>query len=119
MQGKINGYDSRRQSVKAQIARAEQAVESSETVLGRTEITLPFDARIGTVSIEKNEFVSVGSVLFEAVDLKGVEITAQLPMESMRKLVSHLEGAPASNEQIIRAGGRINDSLNLSARCDW
>jgi len=116
LQGKINGYDSRRQSIKAQIARAEQAVESSETVLGRTEITLPFDARIGTVSIEKNEFVSVGSVLFEAVDLKGVEITAQLPMESMRKLVSHLEGASASNEQIIRAGGRINDSLNLSSQ---
>ena len=55
----------------------------------------------------------VGSPLFEAIDLKGVEITAQLPMDSMRKLVSHLEGTPASNEQIIHAGGRINDSLNL------
>lgn len=116
LQGKINSFDSRRQSVKAQIARAQQEVKNSETVLGRTEITLPFDARIGTVSIDKNEFVSVGSVLFEAIDLKGVEITAQLPMASMRKLVSHLEGTQVGNEQIFRAGGRINDSLNLSAK---
>lgn len=115
LQGKINSFDSRRQSVKAQIARAEQEVQNRETILGRTEITLPFDARIGTVSIEKNEFVAVGSVLFEAIDLKGVEIIAQLPMDSMRKLVSHLEDRPAANEQIIRTGGRINDNLNLSA----
>ena len=116
LQGKLNGYDSRRQSVKAQIARSEQAVQNSQTVLGRTEIILPFDARIGTVSIEKNEFVAIGSVLFEAIDLKGVEINAQLPMQSMRKLVSHLEGMPSSEEQIIRSGGHINDNLQLSAR---
>lgn len=113
LQGRINSYKSRRQSVKSQIARAEQEVQNRETILGRTEILLPFDARIGNVSVDKNEFVAVGSPLFEAIDLKGVEITAQLPMDSMRKLVSHLEGTPASNEQIIHAGGRINDSLNL------
>lgn len=116
LQGRLNGYDSRRQSIKAQISRAEQEVKNSETILGRTEIILPFDARIGNVSVEKDEFVSVGSVLFEAVDLKGVEIMAQLPMSSMRKLVSHLEGMPANSEQIIRTGGHINDSLNLSAK---
>ena len=116
LQGKINGFDSRRQSVKAKIERAEQEVQNSKTILGRTEITLPFDARIGTVNIDKNEFVAVGSALFEAIDLKGVEITAQLPMDSMRKLVSHLEDAAAVNKQILRPGGRINDSLNLDAR---
>ena len=113
LQGKINSYESRRQSVKSQIARAEQEVQNRETILGRTEVLLPFDARIGEVSIDKNEFVAVGSPLFEAIDLKGVEITAQLPLDSMRKLVSHLEGTPASDEQIIHAGGRINDRLNL------
>ncbi len=116
LQGKMNSYESRRQSVKSQIARAEQEVQNRETILGRTEITLPFDARIGDVSIDKNEFVAVGSPLFEAIDLKGVEITAQLPLDSMRKLVSHLEGTSNSNEQIIRTGGRINDSLHLSTK---
>jgi len=114
LQGKMNSYDSRKQSVKSQITRAEQEVKNRETILGRTEIILPFDARIGTVSVEKNEFVSVGAVLFEAIDLKGVEINAHLPMDAMRKLVNHLQGTPAAGQQIAH-GGRINDSLGLSA----
>ena len=116
LQGRIDSYESRRQSINSQIARAEQAVQNSETILGRTEVSLPFDARIGTVSVDKGEFVSVGSKLFEAVDLKGVEITAQLSIDSMRKLVSHMEGAPTADEPIIHTGGRINDRLNLSTR---
>lgn len=115
LQGKINGFDSRGQSIKAQIARAEQEVQNRETILGRTEISLPFDARIGTVNIDRNEFVAIGSPLFEAIDLKGVEITAQLPIDSMRKLVSHLEGTIKINKLPPRTGGGINDRLKLSA----
>jgi multidrug efflux pump subunit AcrA (membrane-fusion protein) len=116
LQGRLNGYDSRRQSIAAQIARAEQEVQNRTTILGRTEITLPFDARIGTVNIDKTEFVSVGSPLFEAIDLKGVEISAQLPLDSMRKLVSHLGNRTEVSRQFIQTGGRINESLGLSAR---
>jgi len=116
LQGRLNGYDSRRQSIAAQIARAEQEVQNRTTILGRTEIMLPFDARIGAVSIDKTEFVTVGSPLFEAIDLKGVEISAQLPLDSMRKLVSHLDGRAEMAQQFILTGGRINDSLGLSAR---
>jgi len=116
LQGRLNSYASRRLSIAAQISRAEQEVQNRTTILGRTEITLPFDARIGKVSIDQNEFVSVGSLLFEAIDLKGVEITAQLPLDSMRKLVSHLEGQAAATRQIILSGGRVNDRLGLTAR---
>ena len=116
LQGRLNGYESRRQSIAAQIARTEQEVQNRITILGRTEISLPFDARIGAVSIDKTEFVTVGSPLFEAIDLKGVEISAQLPLDSMRKLVSHLEGRAGMAQQFIQTGGRINDSLGLSAR---
>jgi multidrug efflux pump subunit AcrA (membrane-fusion protein) len=116
LQGRLNGYESRRQSIAAQIARAEQEVQNRTTILGRTQITLPFDARIGAVSIDKTEFVTVGSPLFEAIDLKGVEISAQLPLDSMRKLVSHLENRTEVSRQFIQTGGRINESLGLSAR---
>lgn len=116
LQGRMDGYRSRRQSIEAQIARAEQEVQNRATILGRTEITLPFDARIGAVSIDQNEFVTVGAPLFEAIDLKGVEIRAQLPIESMRKLVSHLEDRVPLNRQFVQTGGRINESLGLSAR---
>lgn len=116
LQGRLNGYDSRRQSIQAQIARAEQEVQNRTTILGRTEIRLPFDARIGTVSVNENEFVSVGTALFEAADLQGVEITAQLPIAAMRKLVSHLQEQSQVVQQFVETGGRINDSLDLSAR---
>jgi multidrug efflux pump subunit AcrA (membrane-fusion protein) len=115
LQGRLNGYDSRRQSIEAQIARAEQEVQNRTTILGRTEIRLPFDARIGTVSVNQNEFVTVGSALFEAIDLKGVEISAQLPIASMRKLVSHRANQSQVVRQFIETGGRINESLGLVA----
>ena len=116
LQGRINAYASRRQSIAAQIARAEQEVQNRTTILGRTEVTLPFDARIGTVSVDQDEFVGVGSPLFEAIDLKGVEISAQLPLGSMRRLISHLETRAEVGQQFIQTGGRINESLGLSAR---
>jgi multidrug efflux pump subunit AcrA (membrane-fusion protein) len=115
LQGRLNGYDSRRQSIEAKIARAEQEVQNRTTILGRTEIRLPFDARIGTVSVNQNEFVTVGSALFEAIDLKGVEISAQLPIASMRKLVSHRANQSQVVRQFIETGGRINESLGLVA----
>jgi len=116
LQGRLNAYDSRRQSIGAQIARAEQEVQNRTTILGRTEIRLPFDARIGKVSVNQNEFVAVGAALFEAIDLKAVEISAQLPLSSMRKLLSHLEGQSQVMRQFIQTGGRINESLGLSAQ---
>ena len=67
-------------------------MKGQKTTLGRTEIILPFSARISVVSIEKDQFVNVGNTLFEAQDIDGVEINAQLPIMHMRSLVSHLEG---------------------------
>ena len=116
LQGRIDGFASRRQSLEAQIGRAEQEVQNRDTILGRTEVRLPFDARIGQVSIDTDEFVSVGSPLFEAIGFAGVEIIAQVPMVSMRDLVGHLEGEIDVGQRIVEAGGRINDRLGLSAR---
>lgn len=115
VQGQINSFDSRKQSLSAQIIRAEREVENRQTILKRTEISLPFDARIGAVNVEKTEFVSVGTVLFEAVDLEGAEITAQIPMSSMRRLVSPLKGAADVTGKVFRAGGQITDRLKLKA----
>ncbi|NOZ53307.1 MAG: HlyD family efflux transporter periplasmic adaptor subunit [Gammaproteobacteria bacterium] len=114
LQGQLNTFESRKASVKAQIIRAEQQVKGQHTTLGRTEIKLPFDARIGEVSIEKGEFVSIGTPLFEALDIKGIEINAQLPILHMRSLVSHLDGAKFN----VNSNRNIQDvlqSLELTA----
>lgn len=114
IQGQLNTFDSRKDTVKANIVRAEQQVESQKTNLGRTEISLPFNARIGEVAVEKDEFVSVGNLLFEASNVTGVEIVAQLPTRQMSRLVSHLENAPLDDFRSVAANNIIRQ-LDLSA----
>ncbi|MDX2478473.1 MAG: HlyD family secretion protein [Gammaproteobacteria bacterium] len=115
LQGQLDSYASRKATMQSQITRSEEQVKSQKTTLGRTEITLPFSARVGGVSIEKGQFVSVGTILFEALDIKGVEINAQLPILHMRSLVNHMDGATLG-----KPGAGISSEmlsrLNLSAR---
>ncbi|MBL4612464.1 MAG: hypothetical protein JKY91_01850, partial [Emcibacter sp.] len=56
----------------------------------RTEISLPFDARIGTVSVEKGEYVAVSNLLFEALGIQAVEINAELPVSQFSPLITEL-----------------------------
>jgi len=115
LQGQLNTYASRKATVQAQITRAEEQVKVQTTTLGRTAITLPFSSRIGGVSVEKGQYVNVGTTLFEALDINGVEINAQLPISQMRSLVSHLEGKTFVSSSIGKSQ-EILARLNLSAR---
>lgn len=114
LQGQLTTYSSRIDNAEAQITRSEQQVKGQKTTLKRTEITLPFDARISSVEVEKGEFVSIGSTLFEAINTDGVEIKAELPMHSMQVLASSLHG-----QSIDLQASNVDQALqllNLSAR---
>lgn len=115
LQGKLDAYASRKAAVQSQITRSEEQVKSQKTTLGRTEIVLPFSARVGEVSIEKGQFVSVGTILFEALDVQGVEINAQLPILHMRSLVNHLNGTTFEKPSTGITSETLS-RLNLSAR---
>lgn len=88
LQGKVNAFSSRREAIKAQIERASEQVKGQTTTLGRTEIHMPFDARVGDVPIEQGEYVTVGTYLFESLAINSIEVNAQLPVQQMRTLVS-------------------------------
>ncbi|MEE9303129.1 MAG: hypothetical protein V3U84_05010 [Thiotrichaceae bacterium] len=90
IQGKLSSYSSRKAATRAQIKQSKSQVDQSKDTLGRTEITLPFNARIGAVAVEKGEFTPAGALLFEALGVKVVEIDAQLPTQQFRPLVSGL-----------------------------
>ncbi len=91
IEGKIAAFSSRRNAIKAQIKQSESLVDKSQDTLGRTEVRLPFDARIGTVSVEKDEFIQAGGLLFEALGVQAVEINAQIPTKRFRPLVTGLK----------------------------
>ena len=100
IEGKLASFDSRRAAIKAQIKQSESQVDQSKDTIGRTEIIMPIDARIGAVSVEKDEFTPAGSILFEALGVDAVEINAQLPVQQFRPLVS-AGLAVSSNRQSI------------------
>lgn len=86
LQGRLTGYASRKAATQAQIRQSESQLAQSQDTLGRTEVLIPFDARIGEVLVEKGEFTSVGNVLFEASGIQAVEIDAQISISQFRQL---------------------------------
>ena len=90
LQGRIASYASRKAATRAQIQQSRTQLNQSKDTLGRTEIRLPFDARIGTVSVEKGEYAAVGTVLFEALGTQAVEVNANLPVGQFYPLIRSL-----------------------------
>ncbi|HEC05192.1 MAG TPA: HlyD family secretion protein [Thiothrix sp.] len=88
VKGKLSSYSSRKAATRAQITQSKSQVNQSKDKLGRTEVHLPFDARIGTVSVDQGGFTPAGGLLFEALGVQAVEINAQLPTKQFRPLVS-------------------------------
>ncbi|PHS23634.1 MAG: HlyD family secretion protein [Methylophaga sp.] len=87
IEGKLASYASRKAAMRAQIQQSESQVEQSQDTIGRTEVVMPFDARIGAVAVEKDESTPAGTILFEALGVEQVEINAQLPVQQFRPLV--------------------------------
>jgi multidrug efflux pump subunit AcrA (membrane-fusion protein) len=86
LKGKLTGFTSRKAATQAQIRQSESQLAQSQDTLGRTEVRVPFDARIGEVLVEKGGFTAIGNVLFEASGVQAVEINAQLPIRQFRPL---------------------------------
>ena len=68
-----------REVLQSQVSRAELNLE-------RTLITAPFDLRVANLTIEADQYVGVGQTLFEGDSVNRVEIQAQVPMASLRRL---------------------------------
>ncbi len=118
IEGKLSAFASRKAAVVAKINQSKSLVNKGKDSLGRTEVTLPFDARIGQVFVENGEFTAIGGVLFEALGVQAVEINAQLPLRQFRALVSDLfDGENTSlslqNPEVMQLAIK---NMNLEAR---
>ncbi|WP_445358468.1 efflux RND transporter periplasmic adaptor subunit [Microbulbifer sp. ANSA005] len=90
-------FPTRRKVIEAQIARSEAQVRDSKYNLERTQVILPFNARIGEVHVEENQYVAGNARLFDASGLAQVEIAAELPMVHVAPLLRNLRPGIASN----------------------
>lgn len=128
LQGKLASFPSRKAVIEAQINKSQTQMEQSQDILNRTEIKLPFDARIGGVFVEKGGYIGVGGALFEALGTEAVEVNAQLSLKQFSTLLAsqddqNADGKPwnlqsaaqiqaefkhidlAVNIQLVQAGG--------------
>ncbi|WP_163831961.1 efflux RND transporter periplasmic adaptor subunit [Spartinivicinus ruber] len=110
LQNTLSTSPSRRAVIEAQIAQASAQLKEQQKNLERTTITMPFRGRIGEVHVDLDEYVNVGTKLFDASSIGRVEIHAQLPMKHARPLVlgvdrSLLTQQPPSPQRILEALG--------------
>jgi RND family efflux transporter MFP subunit len=115
LQGKLASFASKKAATEAQIRQSQTTVGEKQDTLGRTEVRLPFDARIGEVTVEQGEFVPTGGQLFEALGTQSIEINAQLPIKHFRPLLSGMQHSAVDLQNPSNFQNALNQ-LSLEAR---
>jgi multidrug efflux pump subunit AcrA (membrane-fusion protein) len=92
----------------ANVKVAQAKLRESQRSLARTEVTLPFNARIGEVNAELDQVVNHQEKLIEAHNLSEMEVTANMSLFDIRRLISSTTGQP------ILPGETVADIRNLN-----
>ena len=106
----LNLVPNNQEVAKASIQVAESRVKEAQRKLEKTKVVLPFDARIASVNIERDQVVSEREVMVQAHRWNLMEIPTQISMSDMRALINHVDQSP------LQAGQMPDISrLNLNA----
>ena len=87
LQNTLGLLPSRRNRLDAQMARTNAVLDRANRDLAKTDIVVPFDLRVGSVHVERHQFVVAGQPLVTADDIRQAEIIAQIPVMSFRRLL--------------------------------
>jgi RND family efflux transporter MFP subunit len=111
-QNALNLLPAERQLLEAQLARYEAQLASARLDLSRTEVRLPFRARISEVNVEAAQYVRQGASLVKADAIDKAEVEAQIPIARMRSL---LNGGPQLDLGALPPG-QLARSLGIRAQ---
>lgn len=101
----VQALPAKKQSLAAQLESAKAAVNQQQRNIERTKIVMPFDGRIRSVDIEKDEFVNQGQSLFQAIGIDQVEIEAQFSLDKLRPFIELAFG-----KVMAQSGNNIDNS---------
>ncbi|MEH6346038.1 MAG: hypothetical protein V7785_13185 [Bermanella sp.] len=107
-------YPKQRELLGSEIKIAHAQIEEQERNLSRTRVFMPFNARIGSVNVEKGSFISKGSTLFVAQGKNNMEVLTQIPAKKMLPLLSHAIGKKVSDDS-----ANLKQKLGLEAKVYW
>ncbi len=85
------------QEAKSSLAAAHAALERARTDLERTVVTAPFDARLKSVNVEANEWVSPGTTVLTLADDSVLEISVPLNSVDVGQWLQFKPGAADGN----------------------
>jgi multidrug efflux pump subunit AcrA (membrane-fusion protein) len=108
----LNLLPAERELLAAQLTRFQAQLDSVRLDLTRTEIRLPFRARVSQVNVEQAQYVREGSVLAKADAIDKAEIEAQIPIARMRALLH----SDRTLDFDRLDPGRLTDQLGIDAR---
>jgi len=104
--------------LKANIAISKAKVEQSLRDIARTEIKLPFNARIRSANTQLNQYVTTGTILFDAAGMDKVLINAQFPADQFKKISASFDKKKL-NFEALSGNSRMSDlfqSFGLTAQ---
>jgi RND family efflux transporter MFP subunit len=118
-------------SLEANLRSSQAKLTQAQRDVSRAAISAPFDCRLGPVSLEEDQFVGVGQLLFEAYSVSVTEIEARFPAGRLEPLFSpepyrrEMEGMPTMEEfrslfnvsALVRVSG-VDHLLPWPARFD-
>lgn len=70
-----------------QITASQISLEQAELNLARTELILPYMARVSLVAVEDGDFVRAGSTIAKLDGIEAAEVEAQINLASLRRLL--------------------------------
>ncbi|UZE96377.1 efflux RND transporter periplasmic adaptor subunit [Alkalimarinus alittae] len=101
----------------ARIIISQATVETQRRNLERAVIKLPFNARITGLSVEENQFVGQGALLFSAQTINKVLINAQFQLEQFRILARGFKDSTLLEEAFESGDSQaLFSRLGLSAK---
>jgi multidrug efflux pump subunit AcrA (membrane-fusion protein) len=111
-QNQLNLLPAERELLQAQLARYQAQLEDARLDLSRTEVQLPFRARLSEVNVEQAQYVREGQVLVKADGIDRAEVEAQIPIARMRALLKGADPVDFS----VGPGGDLAARLGVEAR---
>ncbi len=105
-------------SAQAALTNAKSLVMTQELNLKRTEIKLPFNARISERVVEENQYIAKGALLFSAQTTDKILINAQFSLQHFRSLAKGFRGNEALLKEAFSSGfsSEIFQQLGLTAK---
>ena len=103
--------------LKAKIAISKAKVQQSIRDLERTEIRVPFNARVQSVATGQDQYVALGASLFDISGVDKVIINAQFPTSQFRKITAGFDKQKLNFEQLVTNNqmSELFQSLGLRA----